>query len=253
VNLKGKNRQSLTAIHQRHHEEREGVACAPVGNLGPRARTHLDQRVGNRGLRICVNSANKAMRIHAFEPYPPVLKIIRRNLAINSLEQDIEVFEEALSSEPGQADLYVPIQDHGLVESSCSLDADFKGVHSSIVKVPVTTLDDHISCHKISDLCMLKIDVEGHESKVLSGSLKSLQDQQPVVFFEVLPQADGAVINAIRERLDYISYRMHEDCLIEEDIIAFDPNGWNHCMVPSKLRGFLEDRAKSLGLGVQCL
>ena len=64
--------------------------------------------------------------VHAFEPFPPTLEILKRNIALNSHASDIHVSDAATSDETGTAELFVPVQEHGLVETSASLSSTFK-------------------------------------------------------------------------------------------------------------------------------
>jgi len=55
------------------------------------------------------------------------------------------------------------------------------GFVSPGIDVETTTLD----CFNIKDLTLLKIDVEGHEFKVLKGSIETIKKCKPVIFMEV--------------------------------------------------------------------
>ena len=81
----------------------------------------------NNGLySILAAIARPDLRGLAFEPYPPVVDVLRGNLAINALDARIDVVQCALSDHDGEAALFLPDQGHGLLETSCSLEAKFK-------------------------------------------------------------------------------------------------------------------------------
>jgi FkbM family methyltransferase len=176
--------------------------------------------------------ANAGLRIHAFEPFPPVLEILERNLALNGRPAGISVCASAAGAENGTARLYVPLQDHGLVESSCSLESTFKDAHSAVVDVPVTTIDHYVAREGVSGVSMIKIDVEGHEDKVFRGADATLRRFRPSVVFELLPRADADAIDSVRGALDYVSFRLRGGELVDEAHVAIDDTAWNHVMFP---------------------
>lgn len=53
-----------------------------------------------------------------------------------------------------------------------------------LIEVPTQQLDDLINNHSISECSLIKIDVEGHEHAVISGSSKLLELYKPIVIFE---------------------------------------------------------------------
>lgn len=52
--------------------------------------------------------------------------------------------------------------------------------------ISVKTLDSY----EFNDVVFIKIDTEGHELEVIQGAMKTITEQQPVLFFEVDPKSD---------------------------------------------------------------
>jgi FkbM family methyltransferase len=127
--------------------------------------------------------------VHAFEPLPLVQRILRENIDLNKFGANIIVVDAAASDETGTADLFVPTQEHGLVETSASLSSNFKSAHSDILTVRTIKLDDY--CRQIGPkrVAVMKIDVEGMEHKVLKGAQNTIARDRPIIFCEVLPSA----------------------------------------------------------------
>ncbi len=182
----------------------------------------------NSGLySVLAGLVKQDINARAFEPNPPAIEAFKRNIALNGLEARTELQTVALSDKQGTFTLYSPDQSHGLLESGASLQPAFNKIGET-VEVKVTTLDD-LNIEKIG---VIKVDIETHEPAFFRGAISTLKRTRPVVFFEVLPPADMAALNAVKQELGFRHFRIRPDCLISCDTIAFDPEGWNHALVP---------------------
>ena len=113
-------------------------------------------------------------RVEAFEPNPQSAAIIRAHG-----HKRIAVHPEALSSEAGTTDLFLPSDKAGTHPSAVTLERrDGSGQR---IKVTTATLDSFA----FTDVSLLKIDVEGHERKVLRGARELLRRERPVLMVEV--------------------------------------------------------------------
>lgn len=116
-------------------------------------------------------------QVLAIEPNPAIAEALNRTLVINNLTQ-VSVTEAAVSDRPGSAELVLNPASSG--ESRLGLPA--AGQRS--VTVPVRCLDDITSEHKLNRLDLVKIDVEGHERRVLEGARATLERFHPVLIIE---------------------------------------------------------------------
>ena len=110
--------------------------------------------------------------VHAFEPDPTNLEILRRNIGLNSLS-NVKVHGFALANFEGPAWLYRSKQNTGDYALS---------PRSGPAEVPVQVI-----CRRLDSLSeeiseppsILKIDVQGFEPAVLEGAQRSLNEWQP--------------------------------------------------------------------------
>lgn len=122
--------------------------------------------------------ANPGIRVVAFEPNPAKLPQLRSNIAANELQDRVTVIEAALSTGCGTAKLSIPPDD-----STASLaTAEPAGV---AVDVAVTTGDI-----ALDGMCvdLVKVDVEGFETEVLTGMRRLLTERRPKIIAECLDQ-----------------------------------------------------------------
>jgi FkbM family methyltransferase len=192
---------------------------------------------------LCAHEDN---RVLAYEPDPQVLPILKWNGFLNRCGERLRVEPVALSDRQGIAELYIPLQGHGLVESSSSLEAGFKGAHSSVVRVAASTLDQHLGL--TTPVSLIKVDVEGHEKSTVTGAEGVLAAQRPLLFVELLDYPDYGYFNGLKGRLNYRAVRLRETHAVEEEVIARDRSAWNHVLVPEERWG--DFRALLTGLGL---
>lgn len=184
----------------------------------------------------------------AFEPFSPAADVLERNLVLNGWGGCVELHRTAVSDHVGEAALYVPPADHGLVETSASLNEGFKEEMASSAVVAVTTLDAHLAAIGAPRVGVVKIDVESLEHRVLAGAPGLLGAQRPVVFLEVLPMGDAAAIERARREHGYTDLRLRPTEVILAEEVRHDPSAWNHALVPDEELAAVLGIVESLGL-----
>ena len=172
-------------------------------------------------------------RVAAFEPYPPVAAILAENLRLN-FAKHVEVFAMALGRTAGTASLHVPDPTHGLVETSASLNHEFRdeGV-TSAVDVSVSTLDIEL-VSRPERVGLVKIDVESTEYDVLVGGETMVKRDRPVIVLEVLPLGDLDGLERFRSEHSYVDIRLRPNDVTVGDAVRFDAEAWNHVWAPAE-------------------
>src|SRR5262249_60002343 len=113
----------------------------------------LAKAVGRNGCVLCI------------EPNPIVADPLAATLQINNLSH-AHVLKVALSDADGTGLLAITAGDSGLSRLTT---AEAAGA----VAVPLRSLDSLVSEHGLSQLDLVKIDVEGHERHVLHGAVET--------------------------------------------------------------------------------
>ncbi len=145
-------------------------------HLGPGfVAIDVGANVGYHALRMAAQVGPDG-RVLAVEPALPAVARLRRNLALNDLG-NVDVVVAALSDHDAQASTLrlqssYPLSGHGALEA---------------VVARVARLDSLVLERGLARVDFLKIDVDGHEARVLRGARDTLRRFRPPVFFELTP------------------------------------------------------------------
>ena len=165
-----------------------------------------------------------SLKVIGFEANPIMFKYLDRNLT--SIIKNLELYNLALSNDEGDAELKIPLRkksffkvnfedyyEGGLATIDKENDLDGKATHT--FNIQKARLDSFKFNNKVG---FIKIDVEGHEQKVLEGSVKILEDSQPNLLIEIEKRHRNLnpdyTISFLRE-IGYQCFVFDEDKLIE--------------------------------------
>lgn len=115
-------------------------------------------------------------RVHSFEPYPLIYKVLQRNLKRNHCA-NVECNHVALDEQDGLQLLYLS-DCKGFGSTSLAPAEHYSGVH---VTVPTTSLDKYVEARSVKRVDLMKIDVEGAELRVLKGATCLLDTNRDIV------------------------------------------------------------------------
>jgi FkbM family methyltransferase len=195
--------------------------------------------------------SDRHREVTAFEPVPAIRQLLAANMALGGHTKRACLLGAAVGAESGAATLFVPPSaSDDYVETSASLSADFKGVPGDEIQVPVTTLDAWWTGAGSPAVSVVKIDVESREYDVLRGADRLVAAQQPVLFYELLPQGDAQGIGSWARDRDLVDVRLRPDRAVVGAEPIFDRAAWNHMLVPQSQLPLLETVLSSCGLAV---
>jgi FkbM family methyltransferase len=138
-----------------------------------------------------INFARVADVVHAFEPQPRIFYNLCANLMLN-LVYNVVPYNMALGSYCGETTV---------VALDPTLPGSPMGVPVGVGSQP--TRIQTIDSLGISPIHFIKIDVEGHELEVLKGGIKTLLDENPIVYVEIHRAELIDQVRAYMHSLDY--------------------------------------------------
>jgi FkbM family methyltransferase len=182
---------------------------------------------------IAITADRRATAI-AYEPVPEIAALLRDNLAANLHGDRVTVREVAIGDRTGAAELHLPpAQVDGTVETSASLEPDFKETIARVVRVEAATLDDAWRSEGRPTVSLVKVDVEGAEHRVLGGAEDLIDRCRPVLTIEVLTGAEVAALESFRHSHRYVDVTLGPaEAVVDNPTIHRDEQAPNHLLVP---------------------
>ncbi len=187
----GLGERGEASVHRRYHaalrrigqfappEDAETLAVLHL--LAAGARTILDVGANTgRYAHLFLQAVPSDATLHAFEPLPGALSLLRSNVAGDTRAR---VHALALGDEDGRAEIAVPPDALGNpVSALAHLDAPAAG--EARLAVEVRRLDSLVASGEIvlALPVLAKIDVEGHEAAVLAGAAALLKARAAIYF-----------------------------------------------------------------------
>jgi FkbM family methyltransferase len=120
----------------------------------------------------CIGETGKAI---AFEPHPKTYSYLRENIELNNLSR-VQIHNCAVGNSEGYIYFTNKFTDEKNQVSNTS---------ENSIKVPIVSLDNYLK--EISNISLLKLDVEGYEKYVLETAKETLEKVN-CIYFEVCPE-----------------------------------------------------------------
>lgn len=149
--------------------------------IDTRQRTLID--IGANIGVICVPVVARGLckAAVAVEPTPSVCRLLRANVALNGLEKSISVYETALGEIDGEAELEISQDNSGDNRITVLSDENlFNENCRDKITISTARFDTLFSDLRLED-CLIWMDVQGYEGKVLAGAKRALSMKTPIV------------------------------------------------------------------------
>ena len=137
--------------------------------------------------------------VYAFEPLASARKTLERNVAVNGA-RNIVVVDRAVAGRSGDVLL-------GRTSHYDQAAIDWAGAGNVTIRCPATSLDDFVAAGHPPPT-VVKIDVEGAEVEVLSGSKRCLERYRPLVICETHGDQPARDVFAILTRHGYALFKV---------------------------------------------
>ena len=146
----------------------------------------------------------------------------------------------ALGDKKGEQILYIPDDAHGLIETSASLNPDFRERHLDKITIRVETLDNYLSVYPLQSVDLIKIDVESYEPNVLSGALNTVKKHRPIIIVEILTSDISEKLKSFLTNNQYLNYNI-KNAVEKSAVIIADINFPNHILCPAEKADLMEE------------
>ncbi len=174
---------------------------------------------------LAAHAVGREGHVYTFEPEAANARHIREHIALNGVT-NVQLFEQAVGDEPGEAELHVNADNtggHALWDVGEHPHNAESRRRQEVRRVPRGTLSQLLEQTLGQRIRLVKIDVEGSEVRVLKGAMLLLMAREvPFVICEINEfalrkmGASGQGMRAFMQACGYHCYRMsaEEPCLI---------------------------------------
>jgi len=154
----------------------------------------------------------KGVEIHAFEPVPDTVLDFKDNLSRNGLDDSVILNQLAVGDTDGL--VYITSDYH------CSNYLTDSESTQNKIEARCTRVDSYVRDNFIHRVDLIKIDVEGKEFSVLSGSEECLKSFRPIVLVELIETASAFFdrkIEQFKEAIDLMVGLGYEYYVVDDN------------------------------------
>ncbi len=157
----------------------------------------------NYGIYTFLFSKN-SLFTYVFEPIEECIEYIRRGYRY----KNISLVNKAVSNSEKEQILSIPIDNGTKVFGKSSFNNSFKKQEQR--KVPCTKLDNYIKETEkyIEKVIFIKIDVEGHENKVVDGGIDLIKNRKAILLIEI-EQRHNQEFNFVFQKLSNLNFHTY--------------------------------------------
>lgn len=125
-------------------------------------------------------------RLHCFEPVPCNFRLLTANLERNCVPATAHVHQVGLSDPSGKVQIGLREDFAGGSETgNAAIVIDGDDSRFQCVEVDVRPLDDVFDSLALDRLDFIKVDIEGHEHKFLTGAARTIARFRPILLMEL--------------------------------------------------------------------
>ena len=161
-------------------------------------------------------------QIYAFEPDPENFRQLTNNINLNKLK-NVHLFDFAMQDNPDVTELEFHIKrsidGDKLINNGLSTLERTSYHNVANCKVTCSTIDKFVKAHNLERLDFIKMDVEGSEYKVLSGSKKSINEHSPIIQYEYVTTHDKRIgYSNTKKCFEFLKKMGYRQYVIKNDV-----------------------------------
>ena len=126
--------------------------------------------------------AGKRGRVFSFEALPANIARLTRNVALNTMQDQVQIVHAAVVDRPGEVTFLAHASGAmGKAQGSAGRDEHY----TQTIKVTGIALDDFVFQHGNPPPAVIKMDIEGGEGMALAGMPRLLKEARPIFLIEL--------------------------------------------------------------------
>jgi FkbM family methyltransferase len=191
----------------------------------------------NTGVYSMVSKAvNSTAEVHAFEPFETIHKKLEYNASINDFE--IHTNCKAISNYTGDGIIYTDGSDFAY-SVTVNKNLWVKDKEPVELNIKTITLKEYIEQNNITNIDLMKIDVETHEPEVMEGFIPYFNQFNPILLIEILNDEVAQKLNNYFDPTKYSFYNIDEKTGIRKTASLMKSDFYNYLIVPKEKENML--------------
>lgn len=197
----------------------------------------------NTGVYSLVSkSVNPDSEVHAFEPFEAIYKKMIHNFNIN----DFKIISncKAISNYTGDAIIYTDGSDFAY-SVTVNKNLWVKNIEPVKLNIKTITLKEYIEKNNVSNIDLMKIDVETHEPEVMQGFIPYFNQFNPILLIEILNDEVAQKLNDYFDNSKYSFYNIDEKTGIRKTSTLLKSDFYNYLIVPKEKENWYNEVIKN--------
>jgi FkbM family methyltransferase len=181
-------------------------------------------------------TVNSDAEVHAFEPFEAIHQKLDYNASINNFK--IHTNCKAISNYTGDGVIYTDGRDFAY---SVTINKNLwvKDQQPIKLNIKTITLKEYIEQNKITNIDLMKIDVETHEPEVMEGFIPYFNQFKPILLIEILNDEVAQKLNNYFDVDKYSFYNIDEKAGIRKTISLMKSDFYNYLIVPKEKETYI--------------
>ena len=212
-------------------------------HLAKRSKVIFDIGANTGIFSLLAQNNNNEAQIIAIEPVNVNFDVLSQNIKQNLFPISAE--KVALSDKEGMAKMFM-LKDQ--LNYMTSVNDDRYALHPEIkgntevveIEVPIRPFSAIFDKYKLSNIDLIKIDVEGHEITVLNGMMSYLKMYKPAILIEVIGDDNALQLNTMFGEIGYSYISINEEDKSKVVNKLWDNNHHNFLVCDSTTIDFLK-------------
>lgn len=153
-------------------------------------------------------------RVFAFEPTRYALAKLQTNIALNPELAGRIISEQIMLADRDQSPVAESLPSSWPLRTGTAGHPQHGGVAQSTMGARSWRVDTYMESHAIQRLRLIKLDVDGHEHRVLSGAAATLHRFRPILILEIAPyllREYGSSVGELSTLLHALNYRLRDE------------------------------------------
>lgn len=192
------NKDSSVGLYLRLHKSYEPVQTAFFSQIVKSGDVVLDigANIGFYSV-LAAKQVGEKGKVLAFEPDPKSVSLLERNLALNTVEKNVQIIPVALSNHEKEGNF---------IQNKYSPGDSYLSDEKKGDVIQLNTLDNIVQSLQLSAIDVIKIDIEGAEIAFLEGATDTFIKHKGIhLFIECNPKALKRHGDSVKKLLDELA------------------------------------------------